>query len=262
MAPGFHTSIDARGVATLTLARPELHNAFDDALIAALTAEIGRLGSMETVRAIVLAAEGKSFSAGADLNWMKRMAAYSEAENRRDADALAELMRALNECPKPTIARVQGPAFGGGVGLVACCDMAVAAENATFCLSEVKLGLIPAVISPYVLRAMGARAARRFFLTAEIFDAAEARRLGLVHEVAASEALDDAIEALLAKLLAAGPAALAECKALIARVAESAIDAAMIADTAARIARVRISAEGREGIAAFLAKRKPAWGAK
>ncbi|MCM0021173.1 MAG: enoyl-CoA hydratase/isomerase family protein [Tagaea sp.] len=262
MGEGFHTRVDPRGVATLTLARPELHNAFDDSLIAALTAEIGRLGSMETVRAIVLAAEGKSFSAGADLNWMKRMAAYSEAENRRDADALAELMRALNDCPKPTIARVQGAAFGGGVGLVACCDMAVAAQTATFCLSEVKLGLIPAVISPYVIRAMGARAARRYFLTAEIFDAAEARRLGLVHEVVPPDALDGALDALLAKLLAAGPTALAECKALIARVAEGEIDAAMIADTAARIARVRVSPEGREGIAAFLAKRKPAWRAR
>jgi methylglutaconyl-CoA hydratase len=260
MGEGFHTAVDARGIATLTLARAEVHNAFDDALIASLTAEIGRLGKAD-IRAIVLAAEGKSFSAGADLNWMKRMAAYTEAENRRDADALAELMRALNECPKPTIARVQGAAFGGGVGLVACCDMAAAAETATFCLSEVKLGLIPAVISPYVARAMGTRAARRYFLTAEIFGAAEAHRLGLVHEVTAPEALDAGVEALLAKLLAAGPAALAECKALIARVAEGDVDAAMIADTAARIARIRVSPEGREGIAAFLAKRKPAWSA-
>jgi methylglutaconyl-CoA hydratase len=259
MGDGFHTRIDPRGLATLTLARAELHNAFDDALIAALTAEIGRLGASADVRAIVLAAEGKSFSAGADLNWMKRMASYTEAENRRDADALAELMCALNECPKPTIARVQGAAFGGGVGLVACCDMAVSVETATFCLSEVKLGLIPSVISPYVIRAMGARAARRYFLTAEIFGAAEAHRLGLVHVVTAPEALDGALEALLAKLLAAGPAALRECKSLIARVAEGDIDPAMIADTAARIARVRVSPEGREGIAAFLGKRKPAW---
>lgn len=262
MGPGFHTAIDARNVATLTLARGEVHNAFDDALIAALTAEVGRLGAIADLRAIVLAAEGKSFSAGADLNWMKRMASYTEAENRRDADALAELMRALNECPKPTIARVQGPAFGGGVGLVACCDMAVAAGTATFCLSEVKLGLIPAVISPYVVRAMGVRAARRYFLTAEIFDAAEALRLGLVHQVVPPDALDGAVEALLAKLLAAGPAAVAESKALIARVAEGDVDAAMIADTAARIARIRVSPEGREGIAAFLAKRKPGWSAR
>lgn len=262
MAEGFHTAIDARGVATLTLARAELHNAFDDALIAALTAEIGRLGGMSAVRTLVLAAEGKSFSAGADLNWMKRMAAYTEAENRRDAEALAELMRVLAGCPKPTIARVQGPAFGGGVGLVACCDIAVAADTATFCLSEVKLGLIPAVISPYVVRAMGERAARRYFLTAEIFDAHEALRLGLAHALAAPEALDAVVEGIVGKLLAAGPAATAECKALIARVAAGPVDAAMIADTAARIARIRVSAEGREGIAAFLAKRKPDWTAR
>jgi methylglutaconyl-CoA hydratase len=261
MAEGFHTAVDARGVATLTLARAEVHNAFDDALIVSLTAEIERLGKAD-IRAIVLAAEGRSFSAGADLNWMKRMASYTEAENRRDAGALAELMRALNDCPKPTIARVQGAAFGGGVGLVACCDMAVAADTATFCLSEVKLGLIPAVISPYVTRAMGARAARRYFLTAEVFGAAEAHRLGLVHEVVPPDALDGALEALLAKLLAAGLAAAAESKALIARVAEGEVDAAMIADTAARIARVRVSPEGREGIAAFLDKRKPAWSAR
>jgi methylglutaconyl-CoA hydratase len=261
MAEGFHTAVDARGVATLTLARAEVHNAFDDVLIVSLTAEIERLGKAD-IRAIVLAAEGRSFSAGADLNWMKRMASYTEAENRRDAGALAELMRALNDCPKPTIARVQGAAFGGGVGLVACCDMAVAADTATFCLSEVKLGLIPAVISPYVTRAMGARAARRYFLTAEVFGAAEAHRLGLVHEVVPPDALDGALEALLAKLLAAGLAAAAESKALIARVAEGEVDAAMIADTAARIARVRVSPEGREGIAAFLDKRKPAWSAR
>jgi methylglutaconyl-CoA hydratase len=261
MAEGFHTAVDARGVATLTLARAEVHNAFDDALIVSLTAEIERLGKAD-IRAIVLAAEGRSFSAGADLNWMKRMASYTEAENRRDAGALAELMRALNDCPKPTIARVQGAAFGGGVGLVACCDMAVAADTATFCLSEVKLGLIPAVIAPYVTRAMGARAARRYFLTAEVFGAAEAHRLGLVHEVVPPDALDGALEALLAKLLAAGLAAAAESKALIARVAEGEVDAAMIADTAARIARVRVSPEGREGIAAFLDKRKPAWSAR
>jgi methylglutaconyl-CoA hydratase len=261
MAEGFHTAVDARGVATLTLARAEVHNAFDDVLIVSLTAEIERLGKAD-IRAIVLAAEGRSFSAGADLNWMKRMASYTEAENRRDAGALAELMRALNDCPKPTIARVQGAAFGGGVGLVACCDMAVAADTATFCLSEVKLGLIPAVIAPYVTRAMGARAARRYFLTAEVFGAAEAHRLGLVHEVVPPDALDGALEALLAKLLAAGLAAAAESKALIARVAEGEVDAAMIADTAARIARVRVSPEGREGIAAFLDKRKPAWSAR
>ncbi|MBL8831640.1 MAG: enoyl-CoA hydratase/isomerase family protein [Rhodospirillales bacterium] len=259
MGAGFQTQVDTRGVATLWLDRPELHNAFDDALIAALTAELGRLAGDASVRVLVLAGRGKSFSAGADLNWMKRMAGYSEAENRRDADALAGLMRVLDAFPKPAIARVQGAAFGGGVGLVACCDIAVAVDTATFCLSEAKLGLIPSVISPYVVAAIGARAARRYFLTAEIFDAAKAKNLGLLHEAVPADALDAAIEAIVAPLLAAGPAAQAECKALVARVSRGPVDDAMVADTAARIARIRVSPEGREGIAAFLEKRKPAW---
>ena len=259
MSAGFQTSTDTRGVATLRLDRAELHNAFDDALIAALTAELGRLAADAAVRILVLAANGKSFSAGADLNWMKRMAGYSQAENRRDADALAALMRALDTFPKPTIARIQGAAYGGGVGLVACCDIAVAVQGATFCLSEAKLGLIPAVISPYVVAAMGARAARRYFLTAETFDAATAHRLGLVHEVTSAEALDGAVEGIVGKLLAAGPVAQRECKTLIARVASGPIDDAMVDDTAARITRIRVSPEGREGIASFLEKRKPGW---
>jgi methylglutaconyl-CoA hydratase len=259
MPPGFETLIDARGIATLALDRAELHNAFDDALIAALTAELGRLAADPRVRVLVLAGRGKSFSAGADLNWMRRMAGFSEAENRRDAEALAGLMAALDRFPRPTVARVHGAAFGGGVGLVACCDIAMAGETATFCLSEARLGLIPAVISPYVVAAMGSRAARRYFLTAEVFDAAAALRLGLVHEVAAADALDAAVEAVVAKLLGCGPAAQTECKALVARVARGPIDAAMIADTASRIARIRVSPEGREGISAFLEKRKPVW---
>ncbi len=259
MAAGFHTDVDARGIATLWLDRPELHNAFDDALIAALTAELARLAGEDGVRILVLAARGKSFSAGADLNWMKRMAGYTQAENRRDADALAGLMRALDTFPKPTLARVQGAAYGGGVGLVACCDIALASDAAVFCLSEAKLGLIPAVISPYVVAAMGRRAARRFLLTAETFDAPTAHALGLLHEVTALDALDAAIEAVLIPLLAAGPQAQRECKDLIARVAGGPVDDAMVDDTAERIARVRVSPEGREGIAAFLAKRRPAW---
>lgn len=261
MSAGFETEIDARGVAFLWLARPELHNAFDDALIAALTAEIVRLGAMPNVRAIVLGGRGKSFSAGADLNWMKRMAEYGEAQNRADATALADLMRTLDRCPKPTLARVHGAAFGGGVGLVACCDIAIAAHGAQFCLSEARLGLIPAVISPYVVRAMTPRAARRYFLTAETFTAAEALGLGLVHRVVAADTLDASIEAMLLLLLAAGPAAQAECKTLIAAVSDMPIDDAMVADTAARIARIRVSPEGRAGIAAFLDKRKPDWSA-
>ncbi|MCA3261104.1 MAG: enoyl-CoA hydratase/isomerase family protein [Telmatospirillum sp.] len=261
MAAGFETEIDARGVAFLWLARPELHNAFDDALIADLTAEIVRLGALPSVRAIVLGGRGKSFSAGADLNWMKRMAEYGEAQNRADAAALAELMRTLDRCPKPTLARVHGAAFGGGVGLVACCDIAIAAHGAQFCLSEARLGLIPAVISPYVVRAMTARAARRYFLTAETFTAAEALGLGLVHRVVAADTLDASIEAMLLLLLAAGPTAQAECKTLIAAVSDKPIDDAMVADTAQCIARIRVSQEGRAGIAAFLDKRKPPWAA-
>jgi methylglutaconyl-CoA hydratase len=259
VSAAFQTTMDARGVATLRLDRAELHNAFDDALIAALTAEFKRLAADAAVRILVLAANGKSFSAGADLNWMKRMAGYSEVENRRDADALAALMRTLDTFPKPTVARVQGAAYGGGVGLVACCDIAVAAQGAVFSLSESKLGLIPAVISPYVVAAIGQRAARRYFLTAEAFNAATAHRLGLVHEVTTADALDAAVEGIVAKLLAAGPIAQRECKTLIARVASGPFDDAMIDDTAERITRIRVSPEGREGIAAFLEKRKPSW---
>ena len=259
MDAGHILQTDARGVAHLWLDRPSLHNAFDDALIAALTDELGRLARDPGVRVLVLGGRGKSFSAGADLNWMKRMAGYTEAENRKDADALAALMRTLDRFPKPTLARVQGPAYGGGVGLVACCDIAIAARGATFALSEARLGLIPAVISPYVVAAIGERAARRYFLTAEVFDAGEAHRLGLVHEIHDEVALDVAVEAMVHRLLAAGPQAQAECKSLIARVARGPVDDAMVADTAARIARVRVSTEGREGIAAFLSKRKPGW---
>lgn len=247
------------GVATISLDRPQLHNAFDDALIADLTEALRRVGADPTVRAVVLSAEGKSFSAGADLNWMRRMASYSEAENVADAKALAELMRVLNFLPKPTVARVQGAAYGGGVGLVACCDVALAAEGATFCLSEVKLGLIPAVISPYVVAAIGARAARRYFQTAEVFSAAEAQRLGLVHEVCAAEALDEAVDRVLARILEGGPEAQAASKDLIFAVADRLVDESLIDDTARRIAARRASAEGREGLAAFLEKRKPIW---
>ncbi len=250
----------ADGVAFVTLNRPALHNAFNEAMIAALTDAVAALGREEGVRALVLRAEGKSFSAGADLDWMKRMAAYGPEENLADARALARLMRALNDCPKPTIARVQGAAFGGGVGLVACCDMAVAAEGAQFCLSEVRLGLIPAVISPYVIAAMGARAARRWFLTAERFDAAEALRNGLLHQVTPPDGLDAAVEAWLARLGEGAPGAQAEAKALIFAVAGHPLSEALEEDTARRIARRRAAPEGREGVAAFLEKRAPVWG--
>ena len=246
-------------VATVLMDRPDVHNAFDDRLIAGLTAVFHRLGADAAVRVIVLAASGRSFSAGADLNWMKRMAAYSGDENVADARGLAGLMRAIERLPKPVIARVQGAAFGGGVGLVACCDMAVAAREAVFCLSEVRLGLIPAVISPYVVRAIGARAARRYFLTAERFGADEAHRLGLVHQVTDAADLDAAVSALCAHLLKGGPVALGSAKDLIFAVSDRPVDDAVVEDTARRIAAQRAGAEGREGVAAFLDKRPPCW---
>jgi methylglutaconyl-CoA hydratase len=247
------------GVATVTLNRADVHNAFNDALIADMTGALRRLGADDKVRAVVLRAEGKSFSAGADLGWMQKMANYGHEENLRDASALAELMRTLNFLPKPTVARVQGAAFGGGVGLAACCDIAIASETAAFSLSEVRLGLIPAVISPYVVAAIGERSARRYFLTAERFDAAEALRIGLVHQVVPAREIDAAVDAILARLSEGGPAAQRATKDLIFAVAHRPVDAALIHDTAQRIANIRASSEGREGLAGFLEKRKPAW---
>jgi len=253
------TAVREDGVATITLNRADVHNAFNDAVIAELTEELRRLGRDDAVRAVVLRAVGKSFSAGADLGWMQRMAGYGHDENLRDASALAELMRVLNFLPKPTIARVQGAAFGGGVGLVACCDIAIASEIASFSLSEVRLGLIPAVISPYVVAAIGERAARRYFLTAERFDAAEALRIGLVHQVVPPERLDSAVNVILMHLAEGGPNAQRAAKDLIFAVAHRPVDAGLIDDTAERIATIRASSEGQEGLAGFLEKRKPAW---
>ena len=247
------------GVATIRMNRPDMHNAFDDALIAALTAELRRLEQLPQARVIVLAANGKSFSAGADLNWMQRMAKYSQEENLRDAMALAGLMRTLDGVKKPTVARVQGAAFGGGVGLVACCDIAIASTQAAFSLSEVRLGLIPSVISPYVIAAIGEREARRYFLTAERFDAMEARRIGLVHDVVDSGALDESVEKMAGQLLKGGPQALAAAKKLIADVSRRPMDDALSAETARRIAAIRVESEGQEGLAAFLEKRRPDW---
>lgn len=251
--------VSGAGVATVTMNRPDVHNAFDDTLIARLSAVFRSVDEDAAVRVMVLAAEGRSFSAGADLNWMKRMAQYSEAENLRDALHLAELMRTLDRMRKPTIARVQGAAFGGGVGLVACCDMAVAASGVLFSLSEVRLGLIPAVISPYVIQAVGERAARRYFLTAERFDAEQAHRLGLVTEVVDAGALDSGVAGLVEHLLKGGPQAIAASKDLIRAVSNRPVDTAVSEDTARRIAATRASPEGREGVAAFLGKRPPAW---
>ncbi|MDQ2917841.1 MAG: enoyl-CoA hydratase/isomerase family protein [Pseudomonadota bacterium] len=246
-------------VATVTLNRPEIHNAFDETLIASLTATFVSLDDNPDVRVVVLAGAGKSFCAGADLNWMKRMAAFGPEENLADAHALATMLRSLYALSKPTIARVTGAAYGGGVGLVAACDIALAVPEATFALSEAKLGLIPATIGPYVMEAIGARQARRYFLTAERFGSEDALRIGLLHEVVAREQIDSRIGALIKTLEAAGPAAQLECKALIRGVAHRPIDEDVIAGTAEHIAAVRASAEGREGVAAFLGKRSPSW---
>lgn len=251
--------VAADGRATLTLNRPDVHNAFDDKLIALLTRELDALERNRAVGVVVLAAAGKSFSAGADLKWMQRMAEYSEAENQADAEALAALMKTLNGLSKPTVAQVQGAAYGGGVGLICCCDIAIASGAAQFSISEVKLGLIPSVISPYVVTAIGERQARRYALSAERFDAIEAKRIGLVHEVTSAEDLPAAVDAMVEALLANGPAAMAEAKDQIAGVANRPVDDRLIAAAATRIARIRVSDEGREGVAAFLEKRKPGW---
>jgi methylglutaconyl-CoA hydratase len=254
-------AIERQGpVGLITLNRAERHNAFDDALIAELTEAFRSMEAEDGIRVVVLSAAGKSFSAGADLNWMKRMAGFSADENRRDAMGLAALMRTIAHLRKPTIARVQGSAYGGGVGLVACCDVAVATQNATFALTEVKLGLIPAVISPYVVAAIGERAARRYFVTGERFEAAEAWRLGLIHEIAASEPdMDNVIGALVEAILAGGPAAQKEAKELVRAVSGRPVTSELAQDTAERIAKIRTSPEGREGIAAFLEKRRASW---
>ncbi|GAA4256599.1 enoyl-CoA hydratase/isomerase family protein [Azospirillum formosense] len=247
------------GVAAVTMNRADVHNAFNERVIADLTDAFLSLGSNPDVRVILLRGAGKSFSAGADLGWMKKMAGYSHDENVQDAMGLATMLRTLDECPKPTIAVVQGPAFGGGVGLVAACDIAISAETASFALTEVRLGLIPAVISPYVVAAMGERACRRYFLTAERFSAAEALRLGLLHQTVPVAELDAAVEVTVRNLLQCGPASQTAAKELIRAVARRPLDDALVRDTAERIARQRASDEGREGVGAFLEKREPAW---
>jgi len=246
-------------VATVTLNRPELRNAFNEHAIAELALAFDELGRSDTVRAIVLAANGASFCAGADLNWMKKMAGYSHQENHDDALRLADMLRTIYLCPKPTVAKVQGDCYAGGMGLVAACDIVVAVDTAGFCLSEVKLGLIPATISPYVIKAMGEQAARRYFLTAERFDALEARRIGVAHEVVAADALDATVAGIVGALVKNSPNAVKEAKTLVREIAGQPVDDALLADTAGRIAAIRSSLEGREGVASFLEKRKPAW---
>jgi methylglutaconyl-CoA hydratase len=254
-------AIERQGpIGLITMNRPERHNAFDDVLIAELTEALRSMEAEDGIRVVVLSGAGKSFSAGADLNWMKRMAGFSKEENQRDAMGLGALMRTLAHLRKPTVARVHGAAYGGGVGLVACCDVAVGTQAATFSLSEAKLGLIPAVISPYVVSAIGERAARRYFLTSERFDAAEAWRLGLIHDLGSTpDDMDEKIGTIIDAMLACGPVAQREAKELIRAVANRPVTSEVIQDTAERIARIRSSPEGREGVAAFLEKRRASW---
>ena len=249
------------GICWHTLNRPQVHNAFDDALIAALTLALEQAGADAGIRAVVLSGNGSCFSAGADLNWMRGMATASEAENRADSLRLARLMRTLQYLPKPTVARVNGSAYGGGVGLVACCDIAIGVDSAKFALSEVKLGLVPAVISPYVIAAIGLREARRLFITGEVFDAATAARIGLLHASVSGTELDEAIERQLYLLGKAGPLAQREAKHLALRVGSvDAVQAERIDEANADvIARLRVSPEGQHGLGAFLDKRAPAW---
>lgn len=246
-------------VARVTLNRPEVRNAFNEGLIAELTAAFTELGQRSDLRAIVLAAEGKAFCAGADLNWMKAMAGYSWDENHVDATRLADMLWALYSCPVPVVARVQGDVYAGGVGLVACADIVVAVDAAGFCLSEAKLGLLPATIGPYVVKALSEQASRRYFVTAERFTAAEAKRLGLVHEVVAADALDAKVDELVAAITANGPAAVRACKQLVKDVAGREITPALRDDTARRIADIRASTEVCEGVRSFLNKSKPSW---
>ena len=246
-------------VATITLDRPEVRNAFNDTTIAELTLAFDSLGRSEMVRAIVLAANGPAFCAGADLHWMKKMATYSDAENQADALQLAAMLRAIYLCPKPVVARVQGDCYAGGVGLAAACDIMVAAEEVNFCLSEVKLGLIPATIAPYVIKAMGENAARRYFLTAERFSAQEALRIGFAHDVAPAAALESRVAEIVKALVSNSPNAVRQAKTLVRDVSGKTIDDGLVNDTARRIAQIRASEQGREGVLSFLEKRKPNW---
>lgn len=253
------TAVDSRGVARLTMNRPQLKNAFNEELIGEIAGAMGRLNADQGVRAIVLTGAGEAFSAGGDLNMMRRAGEASAAENKDDARRLAHMLHAIYASPKPTIALVNGAAMGGGVGLVAACDIAIAADTAYFALSEVRLGLVPAVISPFVIEAIGPRQARRYFLTGERFDAETARRIGLVHMAAMSAQLEATLDGVLSQLLSCGPAAQHEAKDLIRAVAARPITDSLMEETAGRIARLRASPEGKEGITAFLEKRKPNW---
>ena len=252
------TQIEGR-VARITLDNPDKRNAFDDSIIASLTEAFEKAGSDDRVRVVVLQAAGKHFSAGADLNWMRAMGKLDAAQNKADALRLARLMQTIDQCPKPVVARVQGAAFGGALGLICAADMAVATDSARFCLSEVKLGIVPAVISPYVVRALGPRQAGRYFMSAEVITAGKAEAMGIVHEVVPEAELDQAVDALVSNLLLAAPQAQIEARNLIERVSHGPIDNAMLTGTAELIARLRTGVEGQEGLTAFLEKRAPNW---
>lgn len=252
-------SVNDSGVATVTLDNAAKHNAFDDAIIKTLTDIFDEIAQRDDIKIMVLAANGKSFSAGADLAWMKRMAGYSYEDNLKDANALAKMLKALNFLPQTTIAKIQGAAFGGAVGLASCCDIVIASNKASFCLSEVKLGLIPATISPYVVNAIGLKASRRYFQTAERFFADKAMQLGLVDEVVEMDALPSAVENMISTLLSNSPQAMRQAKQLAFDVAYQDINEQLLSDTSERIARIRVSDEGQEGLSAFFEKRKPSW---
>ncbi len=249
----------SNGVAELTLNRPEVHNAFDDNIIEALISHLEIAADLPDLRVLILRSAGKNFSAGADLEWMRRMADNSHGDNLKDAHRLARLMQLLNDFNRPTIALIQGVAYGGAVGLAACCDIVIASDASKFCLSEVRIGLIPAVISPYVIRAIGERQARRYFITAEPFSAEQARTFGLVHDVVPEDQLQASADTMITGLLQNSPQGMYAAKQLIQAVSQQSIDDTLIADTATRIADIRVSPEGQEGLSAFLEKRTPAW---
>jgi len=246
-------------VAEVWLNRPDVRNAFNEHVIAELGAAFATLGDEPQLRVIVLGGRGKAFCAGADLSWMREMAGYTWERNRSDAQALADMLWLIYRCPVPVVGRVHADCYAGGVGLAAVCDVLVAADGANFCLSEARLGLLPATISPYVIRAMGEQAARRYFVTAERFSAAQAHAMGFVHEVCAAETLDATVDEIVAALVANGPMALRACKTLVQDMAGQPITAALRGETARRIADIRASDEGREGVQSFLNKRAPAW---
>ncbi|HEB28624.1 MAG TPA: enoyl-CoA hydratase/isomerase family protein [Porticoccus sp.] len=250
---------DFRGVATVTLSRPHTHNAFDGCMVDELTSAFETTMANPSARVMILAAEGKTFSAGADLAWMKRMGEYSYIENLKDAKNLAKMLKTLHEMPLPTIARIQGPAFGGALGLISCCDIAIAATKASFAFSEVKIGLIPATISPYIIEAMGSRAARRYFMTGEKFEAQQAVDLGLINEAVEETQLDNTIAQLITTLLENSPTAMHSAKQLVQDIGNRSINDELIKETCERIADIRQSKEGQEGLSAFLEKRKPHW---